>query len=303
MRHIRTAVGLTLLLLAGCRPLPSPGPVGPGPAIGPSDAPTAETLVGYLNANAQRLHSLDCGKLELDCRQGRQPFGLEGWVVAQKPKNFRMAAKILGKQAVDMGSNDHEFWYWISEAKPPYLFHCSYEDFAQGNARMPMPFQPEWIMEALGMAEYGPPEKYQVTPRGNVVELVEATTNAQGQTVSKVTVFTRSAARGGAAQVTAHLLRDAGGKEICGAYITEVQQERTSGAILPYKLRLVWPAEQLEMKMTLNGCTANAQFEPQRAARLFNRPQMPNVPTYDLARGPDHRPASAILRTGGVMRR
>ena len=110
-------------------------------------------------------------------------------MICQKPRNFRLSAKALGNTAADLGSNDREFWFWISKNEPPYLYHCSYEDYARG-VRMPLPFQPDWIVEALGVGEYDPAKNYRVVPSGAGVDLVEETTS-QGQPVRKITRLAR----------------------------------------------------------------------------------------------------------------
>ena len=303
MRRVLATAGLgAMLLVAGCNSWPHTRGANPGAgARASTETPTREALVDYLNRNARAVQSVDVGELDLDARQGVQSVGLRGWMVCQKPKNFRMTGQVFAKDAVDMGSNDREFWYWISKAEPPYLFHCSYEDLAQGRARMPFPFQPDWIMESLGIQEYGPPENYQVVPRQNTVELVEMTRSPQGQPVRKVTVFNNSWTRGGSPQVTAHLLQDASGKEICGAYITDVQQDRATGAVLPRKLRLVWPSEKMSLAMTLAEVQVNTPIENQRAAVWFTRPTLDNVSPYNLARGPDASP-TGIRRASGSYR-
>jgi hypothetical protein len=191
----------------------------------------------------------------------------------------------MGNTAVDMGSNDREFWYWISKAEPPYLFHCAYEDFARGQARMPFPFQPDWIMEALGIAEYDPSRPYEVIPNGNTIDLVEKTVSPQGQPVRKVTRLTRGNNR--QLQVTAHILQDMSGKEICSAYVAEAQQDSATGTVLPRQVQLIWPAERIKMKMKFDRMAVNPPLAPDRSALLFTRPALRDVPSYDLARGLD----------------
>ena len=52
----------------------------------------------------------------MDCKQGNElPIGLDALLACQKPRDFRLKGSIGGKQVVDIGSNDDEFWYWISE--------------------------------------------------------------------------------------------------------------------------------------------------------------------------------------------
>ena len=49
---------------------------------------------------------------------------------------------------------------WIKRGDP-YQFFCSYKDLEEGRVRVvPFPFQPEWIMEAMGLGDYGTPDKY-----------------------------------------------------------------------------------------------------------------------------------------------
>ena len=59
-------------------------------------------------------------------------------------------ALVQRKPVADFGSNENEFWYWISQDNPPYLYHCNYSDLSQGNVKLPFPFQPDWVLEVVG---------------------------------------------------------------------------------------------------------------------------------------------------------
>lgn len=264
-------------------------------------SPTAEQLVAYLNRNAQKVQGLECRKAFIDATQGSQSVGMDATILCQRPRDFRLVGEVVGHPEVDMGSNSQEFWYWVKRAEPSYVYHCSYDDFRRG-VRMPFPFQPEWVMEALGVATYDETKRYQVRETQNSIELIDQATSPQGQPVRKVIVFGRGPASTGKPQVTAYLLQDAAGKEIASAYVSEVQLDQASGATVPRKVRLVWPAEKVEMKITLNNIRVGG-FEPQRAAGVFSRRNLANLPSYDLARGPDS-PAGAgqpqpLQRVGG----
>ena len=57
---------------------------------------------------------------------------------------------------MDIGSNDSEFWFWISKAEPvPYVFHCGYQELARGGVDMPFPFQPDMIVADSGFSIIG----------------------------------------------------------------------------------------------------------------------------------------------------
>src|SRR5262249_52761543 len=155
---------------------------------GDGRAPDPASLVKYLNDNAGRVQSLRCPSVDMSCRMGRTRVGLDAIMVCQKPRNFRLRGKVLGRDAVDVGSNGEEFWYWMGQEKPPVVYHCSYKDLASSKARLPFPFHPDMVVAALGIGEYDPAGKYEVKENGKYVELIERTTTPQGQPARKVTV-------------------------------------------------------------------------------------------------------------------
>ncbi len=304
MRRIFAGVGLGLLLAsAGCTHWPHTRDNVGTQVASAAPAPDAARLVAYLNGNADQVKAIQSTRVAMDCKEGNQAVGVDGMLVCEKDRKFRLKGYVVGKPAVDIGSNDGEFWYWISEAKPvPYVFHCSYEALGRGNVRLPFPFQPDMIIAALGIGHYDPNGKYQlVMPSGkNYMELVEDAVSSQGQPVKKVTVFNRTkvSPERGQPQVIAYALRDAQGKDICLATIQEVQVK--DGAILPRRLTLNWPAQNMQMKMHLSDVTVVNNLDPKQP-RLFQRSDLANLPAFDLARrAPDGQPSSLIRASSPV---
>jgi hypothetical protein len=306
MRHLFPVVGsAAILLLSGCAD--SKWSIFRHPQenvqLPPTQPTNAAALVRYLNGNAGLIQSLRCSNVDLDCKQGIQQFHIRGKLACQKPRNFRMLADALGKTEADVGSNNDEFWYWIARGDP-YLIHCAYRDLANG-VRIPFPFQPEWVMEALGMSEYDPNQDYQLNETRTSYELVQNTRNSQGKAVRKVTVFSKQRST---VQVTDHYLTDASGKQgdICRARIYEVGSFPVNGgvAVLPKQIVFTYPAEGLSLKMTLwhrtDDVLVNPQFDQSQLTALFTRPVLSGVQDYDLA-GPmtgtsQIRPAGALQR-------
>jgi hypothetical protein len=258
--------------------------------------PTQAELVAYLNRNAQQIQSIECRMLSMDTRMGFQQFNIPGRMVCEKPRNFRLVAETLGSKEADIGSNPQEFWYYLKRNDPPLLVHCSYQDFEHG-VRMPFPFQPEWVMEALGLAEYNPADRYVLTQSRKGFELVKEI-NYQGQRVQKVTVFSRTPSR---VQVTDHILRDAKGNKICEAHIDEVAN--IGNVVLPRKIVLSYPAERLTIKLKLfdtpSDVVLNRPIDNEQSRDLFTRPVYNGVRTVDLANPyaatSDVRPAGGFL--------
>ena len=126
-------------------------------------SPTTAGLVRYLNENAGRVRTLKVEDMSIDVAMGNQPIGLHGKLYAEKDRNFRMKVNALGKEEVDIGSNRDEFWFWALRDPQPFQYFCRYDDFNQGRLqKMPLPVQPEWVMEAMGLGAYG--DQYRATP-------------------------------------------------------------------------------------------------------------------------------------------
>lgn len=258
--------------------------------------PLTKDLVEYLNRNADKVgdNALRCTNVSIDCKANSQTVGLGGMMMCQKPRNFRLTAKVLSQPTVDIGSNKDEFWYWISKADPPYLFHCSYDALAKG-VNVPFPFQPDMVVTALGIAQYDPNRRYELNapPKANYYELIESIKSPQGQSIQKVVVFDRVERFPPYPQVIAHVLRDDKGKIICKATIESVQRDRATDAILPRKVTFSWPAQQLQMKMELDGLQV-VTLKPDQVDKAFTRRDL-TMPSWDLA-------ARALDAPGGLQR-
>ena len=83
-----------------------------GPVPNPQ---TATQLVAYLNDNAGRIQAVRADDLWITINANGEKFDVSGKMMAQKARGFRLKAKALGNEVVDLGSNDQEFWYWISK--------------------------------------------------------------------------------------------------------------------------------------------------------------------------------------------
>lgn len=306
MRRLAILAGLgTLVLGVACLPGCKRNVVPDPPVAATTEKPSVPQLVAYLNDNAHLLGSVKSTSVQIDAKQGREAIGLEGSLFCQKPRNFRLRAKALGQPAVDIGSNDDEFWFWISQAKDEdnvaRVHYCSYKDMAARKAHMPFPFQPDMIVAALGIGEYDPNAEYTLKEDAKTLSLIEHALSAQGEKVNKVTVFNKVRVGPGKPQVVAYVLEDAKtGAEICRATVLEVQTVQVgkdNQAVLPQKVQLVWRPQQIEMTMRLFDTQANSIDAPQ-AAKLFSRADL-NYPVANLARGTDTR--AGYTEQGGIQ--
>src|SRR5438876_261695 len=112
--------------------------------FGPGEVPTEKQLVDYVNERAKLVTTLKCRSVDIDVKEnGKSQPGVRAILVCQKPRDFRLQGKAAIGSVVDIGSNDKELWFWIKYMEPEGVYHCSYEDLANGKVKnMPLPIQP-----------------------------------------------------------------------------------------------------------------------------------------------------------------
>jgi hypothetical protein len=302
MRSIRAAaVGLSLLLLGsgcnifGARPEPPDAKAPPVPH-GSTRTPSADELVGYLNRESARLQSIDTRDLSIDVRAQGTSVSLDsGSLLCQKPRYFKLVGKKFGSQEVLVGSNEDRFWFYVKRDPSDALFHCSYTDFDKGAVDLPFPFEPEWVLEALGMANLAPNSAFRVDEDKSTYRLIETTT-LRGQKVRKVTVFHKGTAWDNQPQVKARMMYDAQDRLICAATIKSVSRialdsgpgSKPVYATCPQVIKLEWPAQQTELILDLGRVKVNGQL----AMESF---QMPHLGSRQVDLGRDRPTGRGVV--------
>jgi hypothetical protein len=315
MRKVLALLALVLLgNLAGCADGGRFNLLRPSTAkpvdVAPSQSPVKEDLVAYLNRNSDQIPGIQSDDLTLTFYAGTAiGIPVSGTLRAQGPRNFRMFADVMGNREVDLGSNDMEFWYWIRRGDPYQVF-CSYQALEEGRVKqMPFPFQPDWVLEAMGMGRYGPAEKYELkieNGKNNEVvryKLIERTKSPQGTPVQKIIVFDaiNHPRNPELPQVTEYLVVDERtGKEICSAKIKR-RQFVTKDAAIARDLELRWPEQNLKLALSLNRVQVNQNI----AHKVFERTKLNGIKSFDLASGQVEeriQPAGAVITPQSIRR-
>jgi hypothetical protein len=266
-----------------------------------ADVP-AEALVQFLNERAERLRSVEYNDAQMRVSGKGIPVAakLDGSLVAAQPQYFRMVSsgRVVAAK-LDMGSNPQEFWvYLTAPGEDPLYVFASHSDFRSGRAKMPggLPFEPDWVMQSLGMTTFPSTNQYAVLvnekDRTYVLSWTATTPNG---TVRKEIVFDADAAVGNKPQVKKHILRNAKTNAlIATAEIKSAQTERigvVNGTQLPaavqYPTRIVlsWVDPHFEMDLNLDKATVNQPLAEDPGRRnLFARPDIKGATPIDLAR-------------------
>lgn len=264
---------------------------------------TPEQLVGYLNQQAGRMQTLTYGDTRLVARDHGVPMpALRGNLAASQPRNFRLTGQPSGPMGgkLDLGSNEQQFWMYLdAPTMNPLFVFASHKDFEDGRAKLPgnIPFEPDWVMQALGMTTFPPTPQYSVTvqERDRTYTLFWEGVTPNKVPIRKEVVFDTDDAQDPRPQVKRHLIRDAKTNSIiCSAEIKSAktfqvgaidpQSGRAPVIKYPTNIVLRWEQQKFEMDLTLEAAKVNQQLTEEEIRRLFTRPNIPGASPVDLAR-------------------
>ena len=265
---------LASIVVAGC----AQDPYGPGARCRLVADPPLPDLVAHLNQNIERMASLRASNARIRSSEpGAAPITLSATMAVEAPRNFRLvASSILGSE-VDLGSNDEQFWFWMKRAPQgqKYVFTASHDRLAQAQQRFPIPFQPDWLIEALGVIPIDPSEiTYEPGPPGSHrATLVAQRVSPGGLPVTKTTVVDTCHGL-----VLEHGLYNERGQLIARAVLSGHYNDRATNLPLPRQIDLDWPQAQLKMAITLGPVEVNSVSAPQ----AWQLPAIPGYPVVDL---------------------
>lgn len=248
---------LALLALVVC---------GTGPScrcVLPSN-PSLPEVLHVVNRNASAVQSLFTTDVDISGSAQGQFFMLDARLAVEKPRRFRLIARSpLGGEELDLGSNDRQFWFWVARAQPPALY---FSDHGQSTAGA-IPFDPNWLVEALGIGEVDATAVYEgpVTTGGGRLEIRSQATSPQGESVTKVTQI--DACRGWIVEQT---LIDSGGRVVAQAALSNHWVDRTTDVVIPRRIRLSWPDADLSLTLNLHDVGVN---EVPVGTDLWERPR------------------------------
>jgi hypothetical protein len=263
-------------LMSGCRWLgfhTKDQFVTPPPCVFAPDA-TKDEIIGHVNAQASQLHAWRSSRVAIQLKQpGMLPFDLSADMAVESPINFRLRVKSFAGAEADFGSNPERFWFWIKRADYPQVMTAAHEHLAMAQREFPIPFEPEWVMEAFGVRTIDPSQYEMENVKENRVNLISHQTSSSGQRVMKVIGVDVCTGH-----VVEHSLYDETSRLIARATMSK-HTPTSNGLEIPYRLTLEWPQTGITMKLTLLDAEINPTYTPETVWEL------PTVaPAYHLGR-------------------
>jgi hypothetical protein len=257
------------------------------------DAPAIADVVARNNQNAQQITSLKA-EPTVSGKFGMRSAGTRGQMAFERPHNFRFVVSSgMGKREADVGSNDDEFWFWANNDKDKNVYVCRYDAPSNVIDGKELAFQPDWFVEALGLREIPEEEARQIKvtagPRPNTYTWTHRRVTSGGVAVKKISIVDRSG------QIVEHQFFLPGMKgpiataSSAGTKDVALADDPNRTVRVPQKIHLRLSPEDpratpIEMDLTLNNLTVNAQMDDKKRTALFT------VPNYE---------GSEISRVGG----
>ncbi|MEM9702498.1 MAG: hypothetical protein AAF907_08650, partial [Planctomycetota bacterium] len=264
----RLAVAACLLTMCGsvgCFPWVKPSSPWDGRQPLAADL-TRDELVRHINDQTARTPGWRCRSMTVQVANYPKA---SGQLAVEYPRKMRLKARAMIPVA-DFGSNADRVWCWVNPkigGPGPETLTCRHASFdrvrcaAEQSGGVQIPFDPDWMMEVLGVAPIDPRSvSLTKAPDGGPLwHLTSHRTDAGGRRVLRVIDVD---ARYG--QVLAHELRDANtGRPLVRAELQDHRRCEETGAVLPHEIHITWPASRLpKMTLRLNEIEVNPRDLP-----------------------------------------
>ncbi len=236
-----------------------------------ADDPQVEEIVDHLNRNVDKLQAWRANNVRI--RANNMP--LSGILAVERGQHLRLVVNSIAGNEVDLGSNDDLFWIWAKRMPPPEYVYCRHEHTEAVRQAMGIPFEPEWLMQALGVAPLqSAGTKLEIEPTARQARLVQQVTSAHGRPLRKVILV--DLPRG---LILEHSVYDYNGKPIAVARLDDHQLDKASGVVLPRRVRLDWPQSDMSLVMNLGRVEVNPKGIP---SQIWDMPKMSGYQVVDL---------------------
>lgn len=235
---------------------------------------TAEELVDFLNQNVDKLDGWQARHVKL--RYNKMP--LDAMITVAKGRKLRIQVMSMVGSEMDLGSNEEVFWFWAKRAPEPAVMYASHEQLDLVRETLQIPFEPNWLLEAMGV-EYLPPEGTTLEPvNEQASRLVSYHALPNGRKIRKaITVDTCHG------RVLEHSVWDAANRRIAHATFSHHRLDPETGVVLPQRIHLNWEQADVSLVMDLGKVDINPTALPDSLWQMPTSREYPLLNLEDLA--------------------
>ncbi len=275
-------------------PFASVGPPAPEVLLGGA---SLNQIMEAVNQNSQKITSYQTNNASIRVPGSPGVPSLRGDLAAQRPGFVRLRASTqLTGSEVDLGSNDQMFWVWFRRSEPPAMYGSRHDRYAGSAAQQYMPIEPQWLLDALGMAQFNPADFHEgpVVRDKDTVEIKSVVQTPSGQIVKRTVVDAKRA------WVLEQHVYDRSGALLASAVAKSHRYYPEAGVSLPQEIDVQIPSSGLHLSIDVGTVTINGPMDGQA---LWSVPVMTGVPTVDLGAAPPNSPGGGAPTLGDQMTR
>jgi outer membrane lipoprotein-sorting protein len=279
-------VALATLTSSGCvlmnnrQPLPTPKPLAQR-TIDPT------LFVAEHNRNAEQIQSLKATP-SIGVAGKRLRGHSDAHLAMQRPRDFKLEMQSMKGSLANIGSNDEKFWFWVQNEEDKSIYWCKYSDLA--SSELPITFQPDWIVEALGLKPITPEEAAEIRvkdgPERGTSTLIFPTVRNKADTYTRVMIVSNDSLRIREYRILAGDHQTVLGQALIKSYreheIASTDSSPVSRCYLPDQIEFDWKREGLALDVAVRDVEIN-QLDPARAPRLFAEPRIEGYTRRNLA--------------------
>lgn len=246
----------------------------PLPRVLPAQA-SLDQVIGAIHDNTQRVRNYMAPQAVISVPGVPR---LSAQVACEPPRRFRLRAQTaVSGNELDLGSNDDLFWLWIRRHEPPVMLFCRHDQYAQSSARRLLPIRADWMPELLGLISFNPADNHQgpFPLADGRLEIRSRLTSPDGELLKSTLVD------GTTGLVLEQHLFTPTGERLASVRTTQHRVDPTSGAALPRKVEVSWPASDVNFTLELKAVTTNMPASD--PGQLWQMPAYEGYEPVDLA--------------------
>jgi hypothetical protein len=246
----------------------------PLPRVLPAQ-PSLDQIIGAIHDNSQRVRNYMAPQAVISVPGVPR---LSAQVACEPPRRFRLRAQTaVSGNELDLGSNDDLFWLWIRRHEPPVMLFCRHDQYAQSSARRLLPIRADWMPELLGLISFDPNDSHEgpFPLSDGRLEIRSRLTSPDGELLKSTLVD------GTTGLVLEQHLFTPTGERLASVRTTQHRVDPTSGAALPRKVDVSWPASDVNFTLELKAVTTNMPASD--PGQLWQMPAYEGYEPVDLA--------------------
>ena len=237
--------------------------------------PSLDQIIGAIHDNTQRVRNYMAPQAVISVPGVPR---LSAQVACEPPRRFRLRAQTaVSGNELDLGSNDDLFWLWIRRHEPPVMLFCRHDQYAQSSARRLLPIRADWMPELLGLISFNPAYSHEgpFPLADGRLEIRSRLTSPDGELLKSTLVDNTTGL-----VLEQHLFTPTG-ERLASVRTTQHRVDPTSGAALPRKVEVSWPASDVNFTLDLKAVTTNMPASD--PGQLWQMPAYEGYEPIDLA--------------------